>query len=270
MNRADLGMPTLVELKSIEESAALCSELGLHFVELNMNLPHCQIDIMQAEELRTFAKKYGIYFTIHLDENISVADFNSGVARAYRETVLKTIVFAKTLGVPILNMHLNKGVCFALPNHDVYLFEKYREEYLGKMTDFRDDCTHAVGDGTLKICVENTDAYTAFQVEVLDLLLQSPVFDLTFDIGHGHSTGGQDERIIMERAGRLRHMHVHDALNAKNHLALGEGELDLFKYFRLAAAHGCRQVLETKSIPGLRQFVNWLSQQRPQLLRGRA
>ena len=35
----DLGMPTLLEASGAEESAALCAELGLHFVELNMNLP---------------------------------------------------------------------------------------------------------------------------------------------------------------------------------------------------------------------------------------
>lgn len=32
-----LGMPTLIEMKSIEACAALCRELGLDFIELNMN-----------------------------------------------------------------------------------------------------------------------------------------------------------------------------------------------------------------------------------------
>lgn len=29
----DFGMPTLIELKSLEENAALCRDLGLDFVE---------------------------------------------------------------------------------------------------------------------------------------------------------------------------------------------------------------------------------------------
>jgi len=33
------GMPTLIETNSIEECAALCKELHLDFIELNMNLP---------------------------------------------------------------------------------------------------------------------------------------------------------------------------------------------------------------------------------------
>ena len=35
-------MPTLLEAASPESAAALCRELGLQFVELNMNLPQYQ------------------------------------------------------------------------------------------------------------------------------------------------------------------------------------------------------------------------------------
>ena len=35
----DLGMPALIELPEPEDCGALCRELGLQFVELNMNLP---------------------------------------------------------------------------------------------------------------------------------------------------------------------------------------------------------------------------------------
>lgn len=33
------GMPTLIENRNLEENAELCSELGLDFLELNMNMP---------------------------------------------------------------------------------------------------------------------------------------------------------------------------------------------------------------------------------------
>ena len=33
------GMPTLIELPTVEQTASLCHELGLHFVELNTNFP---------------------------------------------------------------------------------------------------------------------------------------------------------------------------------------------------------------------------------------
>ena len=49
----DLGMPTLLEAAGAEESAALCAELGLQFVELNMNLPeYADPAHMDREKLR--------------------------------------------------------------------------------------------------------------------------------------------------------------------------------------------------------------------------
>ena len=46
------GMPTLIEIKSLEACAALCRELGLAFVELNMNLPEYQADKLDDIKLR--------------------------------------------------------------------------------------------------------------------------------------------------------------------------------------------------------------------------
>ena len=39
----DFGMPTLIENKDLGENIALCKELDLQFVELNMNFPMYQI-----------------------------------------------------------------------------------------------------------------------------------------------------------------------------------------------------------------------------------
>ena len=72
----DLGMPALIELPEPEDCGALCQELGLQFVELNMNLPQYQPDRIDKDRLRKIREEYGIYFTIHLDENLNPADFN--------------------------------------------------------------------------------------------------------------------------------------------------------------------------------------------------
>ena len=122
MKLHNYGMPTLIELSTIEESAKLCSELGLDFIELNMNMPQYQIDKIDVEHFRRIAEKHNIYYTIHLDENLNVSDFNPYVANAYTKTVIQTIEIAKQLGVGIMNMHLSKGVYFTMPNKKVFLF----------------------------------------------------------------------------------------------------------------------------------------------------
>lgn len=254
----ELGMPTLIETETPEAAASLCRDLGLRFVELNMNLPRYQAVRMDAAELGRIAEHYGIYFTIHLDENLNVSDFNPRVARAWRETVHETIALARVLGCPVLNMHLARGVYFTLPERRIYLYDQYREQYLRSLTEFRDDCTEAVGSSGVRICVENSDGFTQFQRDALQTLLESPAFALTLDIGHNHSAGGGDEAFILSRADRLAHMHVHDARGTKDHLALGTGELDIPRYLALAVHSASRAVLETKTVAGLRQSVAWL------------
>lgn len=254
----DFGMPTLIELRSLEDCARLCRELGLQFVELNMNLPQCQPERMDAAVLRELRERYNIYFTLHLDENLNPCDFNSRVAEAYTRTAEDAVALAKEQGIPILNMHLSRGVYFTLPDRKVFLFDQYRERYLQDMRIFRDRCEAAIGASNIRICVENSDGFTDFQLEALELLLESPVFALTFDIGHNHGIGGTDEPSILARQRRLIHFHFHDARGKKNHLPLGTGEIDVPKYLALAEECGGRVVLETKTVEGLKESVQFL------------
>jgi sugar phosphate isomerase/epimerase len=256
------GMPTLIETKSPADCAALCRELGLDFVELNMNFPQYQTDGIDVDEFAETAEKYGIFYTVHLDENLNPCDFNRRVAAAYTDAVLRTVGLAKRLSVPLLNMHLPVGVYFTLPNGKAFLFGEYEDEYLKKLTEFRDACAAAIGGSDIKICVENTGGYdrAPFLKKGLDLLLESPVFGLTFDIGHNYGVGGGDETIVAARRDRLNHMHVHDVCNKRDHLALGTGDLNLTRYLELAKERNCRCVIETKTIESLRQSVEWLNE----------
>ncbi|MDD3334815.1 MAG: sugar phosphate isomerase/epimerase [Eubacteriales bacterium] len=254
----DFGMPTLIETLTLEECAALCGALNLQFIELNMNLPQYQLNQMDIAHANEIATQYGIYYTLHLDENLNISDFNPYIAQAYSRTVLETIALAKLLGSPVLNMHLSSGVYFTLPNQRVYLFDRFKDVYLKSITEFRDRCEQAIGGANIAICIENSDGYQAFQIEAIDLLLESPCFGLTYDIGHNYRSGGADEKIILKRKDRLCHMHLHDATEKKDHLALGTGVLDLQKYLTLADEANARIVLETKSIAGLTESVRWL------------
>jgi len=264
-----LGMPILIETESLEDCANLCKELGLKFIEINMNLPDYQIENIDIEKFSDIAKNNGIYYTIHIDENLNVCDFNKKVADAYLETALQTIEIAKKLEIPVINMHMCVGVYFTMPNEKIYLFNKYIDTYLGSLKCFRDKCEKAIGGRNIKICIENTVGFNMeFLHKGLMLLLKSKVFVLTFDIGHNAGIGGGDEDIIMHNENKLCHMHIHDALGMKNHLALGTGKLDLQKYFNIANKYNCSVVLETKTIYGLRQSVEWVRKFRENELEG--
>ena len=253
------GIPTLIENNSIEESISLCKELNFDFVELNMNLPQYQLENIDVKKLNRLKAENKIFYTIHLDENLNTSDFNRYIANAYLKTVLDTIEIAKILDVKIINMHLSKGVYFTLPDKKVYLFEQYKENYLKSIIKFRNAVEKVLKDNKIKICIENTNGYTDFQIKAIDILLQSPVFGLTLDVGHSHCVGNIDEKVILERENRLHHIHLHDAKGSKDHMTLGTGNVNIEKYIELAKKHHCTVVLETKTIDALRKSVEWLN-----------
>ena len=105
-------------------------------------------------------------------------------------------------------------------------------------------------------CTGNFDK--PFLQEALELFLQSPLFGLTFDIGHNHSVGDVDRPFFLSHKDKLRHFHIHDAVGGKNHLPLGTGEIDLPGHLALAAEGNCRAVLEVKTMRALGDSVEWL------------
>ncbi|MBE6641306.1 MAG: sugar phosphate isomerase/epimerase [Ruminococcaceae bacterium] len=252
------GMPTLMEFNGVEESARLCAELGLNFVEICMSLPQYTLEAIDVERFRDIGKRYGVKFTVHLDENVNFCDFNKKIADACFDYIISSAQMADRLGCKLINMHFHRGEHFTMPNGKVDLFSVYRDRYISRIMEFRTYCEAALKDAGVKICIENCKGYTDFQRDALNILLASPVFGLTYDIGHSHRADYVDESFIIENRNKLFHMHLHDADSKNDHLALGTGEIDKEKYLRLASECGCTVVLETKTSVGLRESVNWV------------
>ena len=223
-----------------------------------MNLPHFQPGNIDVAETKRLLAQSGKYVTFHLDENLSVCDFNLLVANAYLETVRQTIALAKGLSASIINMHLSDGVYFTLPEGKVFLFEQNSEKYFTDLQRFRDICDEEIGDSDILICIENCGKYHDFQRKAIELLIESPKFALTFDIGHDYLASDAIADFITAHADRLRHMHLHDATRQANHLTLGTGEADIVSKLKLAETHNCRCVIEVKTPEGLRQSVDWI------------
>lgn len=257
----DFGMPTLVENKTLYENVELCNRLGLDFIELNMNLPDYQIEKLENTKVfKGIMNENNIYFTIHLDENLNITDFNKAVADAYMDTVKRTISVAQKLKIPVLNMHMNHGVHFTLPDRKVQLFEQYFDEYIASIREFINMCESEIGQSDIKICIENTDGYRSYEKAAIEEMLKSKVFALTWDIGHSNAAGNIDESFIMKYEDRLRHFHIHDSKGNKNHMTLGSGEINLKNRLEIASKHRYRCVVETKTVASLKESVAWLKE----------
>ena len=276
MKTMQFGMPTLIENHTLEENAALCEALGLSFIELNMNFPEYQVDkLEQTDKLIRIAEQHHLYYTVHLDENLNIADFNPLVTQAYLETVRRIILAARAL-LPLrdrygdsaqpltLNMHMHHGIYITLPDRKVQMYERDFENYMQSFAIFRSLCEEWIGDSSIMIAVENTDGFRDYEKKAIAYLLESPVFGLTWDIGHSKAVREADMPFLMEHRDRLIHFHIHDGTETppRNHLALGDGEIDLDSRLKLAEERGARCVLETKTVSALKQSVRWLLESR--------
>ena len=120
------GAPTMVEMENLEQAVQVCAGLKLDFLELNINFPQYLLHALDVEKLKALSEKHGIFYTLHLDDEMSIADFNPYIADGYCRTVYDAIELSKKLGIKKLNMHLSRGAKYTLPDRVVYFFEAYR------------------------------------------------------------------------------------------------------------------------------------------------
>ncbi len=271
------GMPTLIENKTLEDNIQLCKDFGLKFIELNMNFPEYQLkELKNTKKFFDLASEAGIYYTIHLDEKINIADFNLLVRKAYLRTIKKTISIAKSLlplqnrfgnkSMPfVINMHMNHGVYMTLPKEKIYMYDRNLNIYLDCFKQFRSLCEKWIGNANIIIAIENTDGFLEYEKTAIDYLLESPKFGLTWDIGHSKAIGETDVPFIILHKDKLQHFHIHDATTesktqkANNHLALGDGEINIKDRLITAEKTNSRCVIETKTISALSKSVAYLS-----------
>lgn len=253
------GMPTLVECRDIFDCAEVARKNGLDFIEINMSFPQYQPRALSAEALKKITKEEGIFYTVHADEMLNPFDFNDSVSECYFNVMRECIRFSLEIGVPVINMHLLKGVYVTLPGKVILLTDVYAEEYFKKVRAFIKMCEEEIGDSSLKICIENVDSnpFTESQLKALEYFLASPVFGLTLDTGHELCLGFVDSPVFEKYPEKLIHMHLHDAKGKSAHLPLGSAEVEIGKKLPLLK-NGTTCLLEVKTIEGLSESVEYM------------
>ena len=73
-----LGMPILYEFDSIEQNLKLANQLGLDFVELNLNFGYCRKE-MEEQTVLALLKKYNLEATLHFYDEADFASYDEVV-----------------------------------------------------------------------------------------------------------------------------------------------------------------------------------------------
>ncbi len=248
-----LGMPTLIELGSLQKNIEFCRSMRFDLLELNMNLPSLQLETLKTAELPG-----DLQYSLHLPEELNVWDFNSKVRKAYSDTVLEAIEIAALKNITILNMHMNRGVYFTLPHKKIFLFEENQRFFEDMTGEFRHLIQRALKGTDIKIYIENTGILDIpFIRHAVSSLIESESFLLTWDVGHDASSGFRDLSFYQSHLSRIKHMHLHDYLGAKNHLPLGEGNLKAREILEISGDSLDSIILETKTCEGLKKSLEY-------------
>jgi len=257
------GMPTLVECKDIVECAKVAKRFNLDFVEVNMSFPQYQVSSLDVELMKKLMDEYGIFYTIHADEGLNPFDFNKSVSKCYFEIMREYIAFAKQLGIPVINMHLLKGVYVTLPGKVILLTDVYKEEYLANIKAFIKMCEEEIADSNIVIAIENVDsnAFTTSQRAALELFMQSKAFGLTLDVGHDMCLSGVDRDVFEKYPDKLMHMHLHDSDGRSAHLPLGTGKVNVEEMLSMKTKMDT-YLIEVKTIEGLEISMKQLNEGR--------
>lgn len=252
-----LGMPALIEMKSIEENVQLAKKLDLDFVELNLDLPYCDINKNNLKEL---SQKYDIEFTIHLSEKVDIAEPNDNLRIFYLQEIEKIISIGKENNIKKYNLHLDPGIHFSLPDKKVFIYEQYIEEYKNNLKKSCEFLNQLAKKYNVEIFFENLKLPNYLR-EGFKIIASYDNLFFTLDIGHDAKSGNKTQAFFEEFPNKIKHVHLHDYDGNKDHLTLGMGILDIKEKLNLVNKYSAYAVIEIKREQELIDSIKYIKSQ---------
>jgi len=251
-----LGMPTLIEFDSLEENINLCNKLGLDFIELNMNVPIFTPEYISSEKLKKLMIKHKIDFTIHLPEELDFTSFQPSMRRGHINRCKEAILWASSAGINILNMHINNGIYFTLPESKYWINEKYEADFLTLFLDSYKEILLFADEYNVKVCIENTgNFFLPFVKKGIELIKELDGFNLTWDAGHDAKCHFRETTVFEKLAKKVTHMHLHDFNEKWDHQTVYTGIVPINERLHFAKKQNLSVVLEIKTSEALEKSL---------------
>ena len=240
-----LGMPQLFEYENIVDNFKLAQKLDLDFIEFNLNFNSCRKGLEDGS-LKELVKKYNIGVTLHFFDE---ADFGlyEEVTNAYLSLLEKYASLGKGF-VKQINVHLNPGPVVTISGVKNYVYEKEYADFALRLLNALKMAKKICEESNINLVIENTDNLPdqSFVKKIYPYLLKEG-FRFCYDIGHDHLCHDMIWKLNEEYHLPFDEFHIHDAKDRKTcHLELGQGELDILKFKKLADNNNAYVVLEVK------------------------
>ncbi len=194
-------------------------------------LEDVDIDWMMAR-----AAEHDITYTIHFPLRAAPAAHHTERWLGYLDQMKRTIALAGRIDCPVIVLH--SGVIDCPGVEPERATEALRRDAVDNLLRFLREVEPLAQKSGTVICLENMhhrqgDVTRSYQhlIDIVDAI-DSPTVKIVLDIGHAFIHDGLPEAI--EAFGeRIHHVHLDDALNGKDHLEVGAGEIDMDLYAEL-------------------------------------
>jgi sugar phosphate isomerase/epimerase len=250
-----IGMPTLMECNSIEENIKIAKELGLDFLELNINMLYCTPTEQMRQDLIRFKEVYQIDFTLHYYDTLDISS-TSRHYRNYLYTEFSEIGKYLENVVDKIVLHLEPGAYMTINSVKEYVYasdETYVARTLNTVQTIR-DVLHTFG---IKIVLENVPIHPF--MEELYKTLNEHGFMFCYDIGHNVIYHNYLYESFRQKYNLyVNHMHMHNVYNKKDHQELSKGEIYIPDVIAYAKHNDIDIVIEVKDLENLKKSVKLL------------
>ena len=245
-----LGMPILFEYDNIFDNIKLAEDLGFDFVELNLNFDYCRRDFENKEKNLNLIKSSKLEYTLHFYDEADFATYDE-VSNAYLKLLRKYLKLSRKLNIKLLNVHLNLGPIVTISGIKNYIYEREYNLYIKRLIKNLKKVEKICKAYNVTLVLENTKTPDISIKTYLDL--KEAGFNFNYDIGHDYVSGSKLKEMFSKNDFSIKEFHYHDSTKTKDHLVLGEGEIDL-KYFK-DMINDQYVVLELKSSNDLRESI---------------
>jgi sugar phosphate isomerase/epimerase len=254
------GIPALIEYHELGPNLDLCQDLKVGFLELNMNMPYSFPEKLDPLQLRSAADN-GLRLSMHLHDELDLGSLHPTVRQGHLTRCAETLRWAAENGLWLLNLHLNPGVYFTLPDRKIWVYGRYLEQYKAALLDslaFLSEEASALG---IRLCLENTGHLSLpFMREAVESVLHLRSVGLCWDIGHDARSGYREEEFMLKHLDKVWHMHFHDYNGSSDHQLPFTGTMDCPRYLKLAEERDMSVLVEVKTEKAVREAVSTLRQ----------
>ena len=259
MNGLKVGMPALMEFDSIKENYELAKELKLEFLELNINMSYCFPKPECRDQLLKFKEESDIDFTLHYYDTVDVATPNLN----YQEYLFKDMEQLATNLDGIIDrivLHLEPGAFMTIHSEKRYVY-KYDKEYESRTVDTLSKVRDILKAHNIMLVLENVPIHPF--MEGLYKVLGENNFYFCWDIGHDRIYNNLLFSSFREKYNlKVKHMHMHNVNNMKDHQELAVGQLEIEKYIDFANKNDIHVVIEVKDSINLKRSVDYFNDYR--------